>query len=283
MDLGAARFAPPLAAEDLAAIRSRLAGSPLAASPDLLQAGLEIEIVEHFLGRKWVDRHLLRAPRGGQTATAFMALANMAGGSPEAFVARTRLSMLALALMQTQSMPGSAWKFSAARSADPVGAWWELQVGWAIQNSGALVGGLPDHAAAPGIRIHDYSVQAGDDHIAVEVKALLPQRVGEFRMSQIRGRLETARSQLPEGIPGLVWLLFPWPFAADEDQLAAAHAQVARFLLGTHRINAVVAVSEHVEQAGEDGVAVVYLQRIFENPRARWPCDVERFRGLKPT
>lgn len=275
-----ARFARPLHRSDLEQFRAEVCEALPQQSDDLLELAFHLQVIEHFLGHKWVHNRVLSARRGQSTQQSAVFLSAHEDAWPQQFLIRFRLKMLALALLETQDLPGSAWKFSAARSADALSAWWELQVGWAIRRNGIRIGGLPDKPSSDGQKIHDYSVQIGDQHIAVEAKAIEARDAGEFRLSQIRHRLEAARTQLPTGGPGMVWLLLPWPFSEDAELLREAHTEIFQFLGGTRRINAVVVAVEQVSVAHAAGGVVHLSQRICLNERPNHALNVEPFREL---
>jgi hypothetical protein len=106
--------------------------------------------------------------------------------------------------------------------------------------------------------------------VALEMKAKLEQT--EPSPTSVRDTLNRAREQLPQNLPGVVFLRLPEKWAASESGRAAVEEGIRAAFDRTRRISAVIAHWERW-QALNTGAARVVMFKHFVNSRARRALD----------
>jgi hypothetical protein len=243
------------------------ATSPEAMDQVVIQS---LEIAKHHLGSAWLEREFIGGTRSRRAGLGFEDDPDWIGPIP-----LMRLFSLASELQEANSIPGFAAFVRGLRARSLVDATAEM---WAVRHC---------REAGQGVRFVDphgtlgrspdaITVLSGMD-VPVEVKARAELPVAAYDRRKILSTLGSARGQLPQEGPSLIYLRISPPWSEHEETLLSIGQACSAFLRNSRRVNAVVLMLER-RLAHPDGGGMAFKIATITVPNERprvWVPDIQ--------
>jgi hypothetical protein len=220
-------------------------------------------VLRNFLGENWIDRHF--APEGKK---GFLTIDESTPQTRD--VKGFRLIDLAEVLFNVQDAPGFDECILKMRHGDIEGTFAELDFARML-----CLNQVPFRFVVPqGTKKSDYDFQIlyPNDLIAcADAKCKI--ETSEFNENALRNILKEARAQLPNELPGIVFVKVPGRWVADPSFVNASVAIAKRFLGGVRRIVSVKYYSSPLVL--KDGVMLhTHAYKEISNPKTEFGDNI---------
>jgi hypothetical protein len=218
------------------------------------------EVLINLLGIQWVAQHVFGKFPGASPF--FRANSNE---EPDQYRHQDRVVALADTLFNLQSVPGFAARLERLKYSDVESAVAELE-GAKLFALSAIPVRFVDETGERGADF-DLEVTMGTLLVACETKC----KVETTALSEatVENVLQTARGQLPNDRPGIVFIKIPEQWAKQPEVERTLEDAVTKSLRGTGRVSAVVLHWEEWLGAHPQGAARATMFRAYHNARAR--------------